>query len=368
MLHFTSQLREPGNAGAAALKWVFSIGWSGVDLFFVLSGFLITGILADTRGRPDRWRSFYVRRALRILPLYYGSLVLLFGVPLLIGSSVYVTSPAEQLPYWLYLQNLLPLSSAAFRFCAHLWSLAIEEQFYLVWPLVIFGLTRRNAVWACAACIAAASAYRIGSVLILDDFEPIYFHTLGRMDGLAVGGAIALLARTDIGPALLRRSAPRVAAGSLLLLGGAAFHPSGFNPKGEYMLLVGYLLLALFFGAVLVMAVYGEFPGLSRVLSGRILRGLGKYSYGLYVLHVPVLALAMIAGLIPGHFAGTPWELPAFLGYLAVLGGVTFVAALASWRVLEEPFLRLRSRVAADPAVPGAGTPAAPIPTPTPLG
>jgi peptidoglycan/LPS O-acetylase OafA/YrhL len=342
LLHFTAAPVAGGLAGM--VKQAFSVGWMGVDLFFVLSGFLITGILADARDTPHRFRDFYVRRALRILPLYYGFVLLLFVVPPLLGARAYTTPLADQLPYWLYLQNLRPLTNGAADFAAHLWSLAIEEQFYLVWPLLVFTLSRRGALRMCVALVLGALAYRVACVFTVDDLRRVYFLTPGRVDGLALGGAIAMVARGPGGPAWLRRRAPGVLAASLAVLGGAALHPSGFNPAGAYMVSVGYTALACCFGAVLVLALDARPSFLTRLLSGRVPRFFGRYSYGLYVVHLPLIVLGRLAGVSPDAFAGTAWELAGLLGYVALMGAVSIVVALASWNLYEKPFLELKAR------------------------
>jgi peptidoglycan/LPS O-acetylase OafA/YrhL len=356
LLHFTSALGAPAGAAARAVKQVFSGGWAGVDLFFVLSGFLITGILADARSTPHRYRTFYIRRALRILPLYYGFVILLFAVPPLIGARAYTTPAADQLPYWLYLQNFRPLTTAAGNFTGHLWSLAIEEQFYLVWPLVIFTLSRANALRACVALLLGALAYRVGAVGAGADLQAVYFQTPARLDGLALGGAIALMLRAG-GLARLRRMAPAVLAASALALAGAALHPSGFSPGGAYMVSVGYTALAFFFGAVLVLALDGGSARLPRLLSSGVLRFFGRYSYGLYVVHAPLITLARMAGVSPDRFAGTRWELPGLLGYVALMAAASILIALASWHLYEKHFLKLKARFTYHASVVATGSP-----------
>lgn len=346
LLHLTSAMTAPAGAPARLVKQAFSIGWTGVDLFFVLSGFLITGILYDSRHTPHRFRTFYARRALRILPLYYGFIVLLFAVPPLLGAAAYATPWRQQLPYWLYVQNLWPMRGGALAFAGHLWSLAIEEQFYLVWPLLVFTLPRRAMLWVCAACVAGALAFRVGSVLTADDLHRVYFITPARIDGLALGGALALVMRGSGGAARLRRMAPAVLAAAAAVVAAAPLHPSGFDPGGAYMVAAGYTALALLFAAVLVLAVDGRASPLPRLLSTRPLRFFGRYSYGLYVVHVPVIALGRLAGLTPDAFAGTRGELPALLGYVVLMGGASLAVALASWHLYEKRFLKLKSRFA----------------------
>jgi peptidoglycan/LPS O-acetylase OafA/YrhL len=346
LLHFTSALTVPHGVPARLIKQLFNVGWTGVDLFFVLSGFLITGILSDTRGTHRRFRTFYARRALRILPLYYGYLAVLFTVPVLLGARAYITPVGDQLPYWLFLQNFRGPSGGFAAFSPHLWSLAIEEQFYLVWPLVVFALSRRAALRVCAACVAGALAYRVACVLTVDDLRTVFFLTPGRVDGLAMGGMIALIARGEGGPARLRKAAPLVLAASLAVIAAAALHPSGFNPGGAYMVVAGYSALAAFFGAVLVLALdEPRRSPLARLLSGRVPRFFGRYSYGLYVLHVPLVALARMAGVSADRMASR-WELAGLLGYVALMTAATVGVALLSWTLWERPFLKLRGRFA----------------------
>jgi peptidoglycan/LPS O-acetylase OafA/YrhL len=142
------------------------VGWFGVDLFFVLSGFLITGILYDTASAPQYFRNFYARRVLRIFPLYYGTLaVFFFLIPLVIDiSDTFEELLRDQLWYWSYLVNVqIALEYwPSFFALGHFWSLAVEEQFYLVWPLVVFFLKRRSLIAICVVCIVGAFLVRVG--------------------------------------------------------------------------------------------------------------------------------------------------------------------------------------------------------------
>jgi peptidoglycan/LPS O-acetylase OafA/YrhL len=180
------------------------LGWSGVDLFFVLSGFLITGILYDSKGSPHYFRNFYVRRTLRIFPLYYAvvffSLIVLprawpaWGLTQLDRSAMEDRSQAW---YWLYLQNFLFArdENLGHPALAVSWSLAIEEQFYLVWPVVVSLLSRRHLIWTCGALILTALSLRIWMVSAGVHPTTIYVLPFNRMDALAT--------------TLARRSAPR---------------------------------------------------------------------------------------------------------------------------------------------------------------
>ncbi len=143
------QLLIDGYAGGRALEILrmpFQTGWAGVQLFFVLSGFLITGILLDTRRAENFWSSFYARRALRIFPVYY----------LLLAVTYAIAPHRHQVFYWLYLANLRQLAAGpAVESLGHCWSLSVEEQFYLVWPFAVRLLDERGLVRLCAAIVVA---------------------------------------------------------------------------------------------------------------------------------------------------------------------------------------------------------------------
>src|SRR6266550_2788258 len=167
LFHFTARAPYPTDHASIRLQSVFDLGWSGVDLFFVLSGFLITGLLIDAKGSAGYFKVFYARRALRILPLYYGTLVVMFVLPYLLTSVMnptYITPFRDQIWYWGYLQNYHYLTNAWSDIAGPFWTLAIEEQFYLVWPLVVLLLSRKHLLRLCFAVIVGALLYRAGRV------------------------------------------------------------------------------------------------------------------------------------------------------------------------------------------------------------
>jgi len=153
-------------------------GWSGVDLFFVLSGFLITGILYDAKGPARRFfGSFYARRALRIFPAYYGFLALLVIALPLVGEPDPSHRIAAALPwYGSYLTNIREAIDPGIRgdvlFVGHIWSVAVEEQFYLLWPAFVFLFSRRTLLWVCAAGVVLALALRVSFELADLPFRP----------------------------------------------------------------------------------------------------------------------------------------------------------------------------------------------------
>src|ERR1041384_7611763 len=202
MLHNLTILEQRDSLPARL--WVFATdsGWIGVLLFFVLSGFLITGILLDERGAPRFFRDFYLRLVLRIFPLYYLVLIVRFAVmPWLVpGAGV----PLEvALGYWLYVSNWTELYLQGVNGFGQRWSLAVEEQFYLAWPLAVARLGARGLIWVCAALIALSAAARLVIVVCSLDRRWLYLSTVTRADALAFGALVAI-ALPDPGPRAAR--------------------------------------------------------------------------------------------------------------------------------------------------------------------
>ncbi len=305
------------------------VGWIGVQLFFVLSGFLITGILLDTRDNPHYLRSFWIRRALRIFPLYVAVLLVatLFG-----RASIYL---------WTYTSNFsVPFGHQEPTF-PHFWSLAVEEQFYFVWPLVVRLAGRRGVV----ALSFVLTAVAIGSRLWARSrfgYEAAYMFTPCRMDALAIGAGIAALIRGDN----LRRVVANSRATMLGLLGfgivmtGAVL--GHLARTGAGMQADGYTLIALGF-AVLLIAALPPLGWPARILSWSPLRRVGTYSYGMYVFHAPFHILIGLPLLERLH-----WRQGSAFGLAYMIGAtlITLVLAALSYHLYERRFLALKQRFA----------------------
>ncbi|HEX2188970.1 MAG TPA: acyltransferase [Longimicrobiaceae bacterium] len=350
LLHF--QLDKPDTSLGRAYANIVDSGWAGVDLFFVLSGFLITGILYDNRSDPHYFRNFYVRRLLRIFPLYYGFLVLRFLVAphLFQPEWVDLQAPAaDQAWAWLYLVNLqysLPGTGHPAPFVGHFWSLAIEEQFYLVWPAVVLALGRRSLVRLCCAMVVGALALRGVFVFALENYGAAYYFTPARMDALALGSLIALVARGETGrgvAALLRWRRPvLVGTGAALAV---LYTWRGLWWQDPIVGTVGFSLVALFFAAVLVTAVDAP-PGsrLGRAFANPVLLFFGRYSYSLYVFHLVVHRVLKKTVFNPDQAPAFVLGVPLQLAFLVTATAISVVLAVASWHLFEKHFLKLKGR------------------------
>ncbi len=327
-------------------------GWCGVDLFFVLSGFLITGILLDAKGSPCYFRNFYARRALRIFPLYYAVLVVVFGMAPLVQAlqtPKFQTLAENQLSLWLYYSNVTIALRERFYLHAewvglgHFWSLAVEEQFYLVWPAVVFLARPRVLIGICVACLGVALALRTGLVLAGGHLYAAYVLTPCRFDALALGALIATLARRPGAWPHLVHVARAVVPLSAAVMAALILRADGLSFLDPIAQTVGYSTLAWLFGGTLVLALDSPNWGIvGRLFDNAPLRFLGKYSYALYVFHPNVRDI--LERLLPVERAGR-WLHSEVAGALAWVGLALLLCVLAawlSWHLYEKHWLKLK--------------------------
>jgi peptidoglycan/LPS O-acetylase OafA/YrhL len=326
-------------------------GWIGVEVFFVLSGFLITGILVDALGSPRYFRTFYIRRTLRIFPLYYAVLILaLFVVPHLANVPEWTALAREnQWWYWTYTSNWGDMLGHAVTIFPHFWSLAVEEQFYLCWPLLVFTLSRRRMIGLCAILLLTTPLIRLFLELPWFPAQAGYSWTIARWDALAAGALLALLLRDESGSSWLVRNVGRVTVAAGVALGLLALYEHGFHEENPSVRIAGQSLIAVLSVSLIYYCVAPPGPrssAVQRVMAAGWLRFFGKYSYAMYVFHFPILRVLSYYTIDELNTGDTATRLLKFAIYLACVLGLSTLAALVSWRVLEQPFLELKDRLA----------------------
>ncbi len=328
----------PGGLAARLGYQLTRFGQTGVDLFFVLSGFLITGILYDARGSRSYYRNFYARRVLRIFPLYFGFAFLIIEVlPRLAGIR---GTDLTWTALGTFSANFAMTAGVRGGLLGHFWSLAIEEQFYLLWPFVVAFFDRKSLLRICAVGIALAAC---GRWIVESRGISSFMVTPCRMDQLLVGSFLALAQRGPGGlRGWLRWLGPLGTAAVAMAL---VLTPALRDSRTAWPQVIKYPLLAVPFAALIVLAVApGERSRIARVLERPFLRWLGKHSYGLYVYHPPLIVLL---GWLSARFA--PGIAPDS-GFSVVGAGLRFglvsvlscAAAWLSWTYFESPILRLK--------------------------
>lgn len=338
---------EASQGGPRLFSEALGLGWSGVDLFFVLSGFLITGILLDTKSSTNFFRIFYARRFLRIFPLYFGVLLLFFhgAVPLAHHFQKWTSLDiSTEGWYWAYLANWPIGHNHSISVLVPFWSLSVEEQFYILWPLAVFLCSRRQLAYLAIAIGAAACAARWlytpqpGGILV-------YVWTAFRMDGLAVGALCAMIVRDEGWRSRCRQWLGPLAM--CALAGIVIVCIAGKTTAGDGVLMqrYGFTLLAAFYACVVLRGATGSRSGdwISRALTSKLLVRLGTVSYGVYVLHY-MLAHGLGSAMAS---AENRWPLsPVLRAVLMIVGGtlLSYGAAEISWRFFESRILSWKGR------------------------
>jgi peptidoglycan/LPS O-acetylase OafA/YrhL len=319
-----------------------SYGWLGVDLFFTLSGFLITGILYDTLPQRNFFRNFYMRRSLRLFPVYVVMAVVTLGAAWMIGEH-----PTRwAVPYYIYGANIIADLQKSTGLddkvqVGHLWSLALEEQFYLLWAPAIFLLRKRKAIlYACLVGGLFSVLLRFYCAAHPSDVFSPYRELPTRLDSLLAGGALAMAMRSERFVRWLGRRLPYALVAGF----GATLLACAVKERSEYwshpaMTRYAFLAASIGFTALIALALQ---PGtwMERAASQGALRWLGRYSYGLYLwsapLHFPQLLLR--TWLIGHLHAPVVAGLAAFALVLAASIGI----AVLSYHTVELSFLRMK--------------------------
>jgi peptidoglycan/LPS O-acetylase OafA/YrhL len=349
MLHHFEGRIPPSNMAINSVKVVLRYGWVGVDLFFALSGFLITGILLDTRRATNYFRAFYARRVLRIFPLYYSVLTFILVVAALIHPRPNIVPlVADQKLYFFYLTNWLALWKGEWgpNILGHFWSLAVEEQFYLIWPLLVWFLASRRLANVAVSLSVVALLVRIYWVAHTGPAQAVVTATITRMDSLLCGALGAILIRDPQVFVFVRRWFSWTAFASILaFVGGGTLSRIMHGPGGGLFFVetFGFSLLALGFSALIAHTTANDGAHLisQRFLRNSVLTDFGKYSYGIYVYHVPALAICdfLIYERLLKSFVSNLWF---GVCYVLFLFAISFFLAKVSYECFERRFLALK--------------------------
>jgi peptidoglycan/LPS O-acetylase OafA/YrhL len=333
--------------------WLLPAGWTGVLVFYVLSGLLISRILV--KGREDESEArvffgrFYFRRTLRIFPLYFAYLILLE----LTHAVISVPDGWSRVrPFaWLYAVNIGMVAGEVSSHDAwgHLWTLSVEEQFYLVWPLVVWALSRRALLRVAIALVVLGPLIRYATMQLFDwTTGQLYVSSLSHLDAFALGTVLAIgnfdRVRKVLPLALGAFAVLLVIGLAIVFSTGTAIrtfgYPEGLNLAGGY--LWAYTPLNLVAGLFILAAMRGELP----ILGTPVLAHLGKISYCIYLVQRPIKGI-YLAHLEPIVLAMVPSQkLALVIGAIFCLGASVAVAAL-SFRIFEAPILAWRDRKSA---------------------
>jgi peptidoglycan/LPS O-acetylase OafA/YrhL len=343
--HFTPRNSAGNSLFFRFFQELLHNGWMGVDLFFVLSGFLITGILLRARPSPRYFRSFYARRVLRIFPIYYLVLTALAVVYWLYPKSRDLQHVLAHWPWcWFYATNYLVALRGSWDAVTtnnldlgYLWSLAVEEHFYLFWPAVVLICSDRVLVRVCLSIMVLALALRWYAAWVGHDLVYLYVATHCRMDSLAVGALLAVLLRSSSPGNLLygyRWVAGASAVGIVLVV--ALQHEN----LRKFLTIVEYSIIAVAFASFICLSLAGGVVG--QLVSSRPLTFFGVYSYGLYIYH------GLFAERLSEIFSarrlsfGTGHIWLGILPHYAVCIGIPLLVAILSYELIEKRFLKLK--------------------------
>ena len=332
------------------VKFLADNNGTGVDLFFVLSGFLITGILLDSKGSRFYFRRFFYRRTLRIFPLYYSVLAIV-ALASVVFPGLYALNTISVQAHFAnltYTSNFLMAVrgwGAEPLFLGHFWSLAVEEQFYLIWPLVVHVLSRKALVRVCIVGVIVALLVRILLIRYFT-YEAAYVLLPARMDSLLIGGFIALIVRHEGGIPAWMKSRAFLASCFLLFSVDAVLNESLFTGLASIVRAASHFTITSFaFGTFVLAAVTAHSArGWIRVFEASAMRFFGKYSYAIYVVHLAVIVA------LPKFLKVTLGNLPWFAANAGVaLNGLVALTisvgiALVTWRLIEKPALLLKER------------------------
>jgi len=329
LMNHMIDLKLPG-----PLAYLSALGWIGVDVFFVLSGFLITSILLSCNPGPRAFGFFVLRRTLRTWPLYFAVLIIAY----LALRHRPAGSEINWLQHLFFLQNYAPWFIA--RSLGPTWSLCVEEHFYFLWPFLVFLVPRRFLLWLLPAIFVALPVVRYWGLHHAFTYKQLYTETQFHLDGLVAGSFVALLVSFYTSRFLLRKW-----IATICLVVGIGTAVAGFWRSWSIMaghnVLFGFTSLSIAFAGLLLFLLGDETSILVKVLSLRALRYIGRISYGIYLLQGGVVSFL---DRLPLHRAlGAVAESWVFV--ISIRIGLTICIASLSYRFFESPILRFKDRL-----------------------
>lgn len=346
MAHNFNLLESPDSYSGKVTNLFLDWGWVGVQLFFVLSGFLITNILLSTKNSGNYFRSFFGRRSVRIFPLYFVTLAVgLLIVPMLTGSAL--EGSEHQIWLWTYLSNWAAPLGREVSFYPHMWSLAVEEQFYLVWPFAVYFMSRKGLLRLCLGLTAVALLTRIGIRAFDGSPEAAYQFTICRIDAIALGAIAAIALRTPRLTNFLRFYSRQLRLTLFVATIATVVLTRGAPRVGVLTQTFGYSLFAIIAALfVLDLVLTTREDWLTRLLCHPVLRRAGTYSYGAYVIHKPAHHLVGLPVLEQLGATGSASPVLA-MAYFVGLSMLVFALAFLTFHLIEKHFLALKRHFAA---------------------
>jgi len=324
--------------------WVSSAGWVGVDMFFVLSGFLITRILITSRDSRGYYLNFYFRRFLRIFPLFYLFLFVFFIIVPRFSdlAKLFSLTLGHFLWHLLFCSNLL-FSKLGF-YPGHVvdvsWSLSIEEQFYLFWPALVAFMNLKQLRWVCLLMALVGEVIIVARFFRADELNSTYFFTLTRWDGILFGSALAATMMDPIESVKIRNYKKPVLWISFLL--SLLAFSRGIHTTSPLIQMIGFPSFAVFFSSILYFVNFNGF--LQRCFSMTPLRTLGKYSYGIYLFHKPTI-ITLEEAFLPFLKTTILYRVPETVMLLFQIVSVlaSLMVAIGLFHCYEKHFLKFKN-------------------------
>ncbi len=327
-----------------------SFFWTSIDLLFALSGLLITGILIETKNSPNYFKNFYIRRALRIFPLYYLLIfIFLFYILFITNSPQSLKYFTNNIGYFLfYCQNwyFINYGIPDGGHLNHTWSLAVDEQIYILWPLLIFLCKNKSQlIWLCITTILFSLFFRLWYINFYLSSVPLdpyaaFHNTFCRIDSFAAGSLLYCLMRFNVF-FLNTKNALILFFATIFLVIIIGLKDNNFNFTGYYMNSYGFTLMGLNFMTWIYFSFTTKNKFLIFILQNSLLRYIGKISYSLYVFHWFILML-----LLPTFNIFFKRILNQNSNFLSITFCVvtTFVISALSYKYFEKPIIKLKKK------------------------